>query len=716
MRAILICIVVIGFVQAKVGFSADLLDDKAAAGTPIELEQVVAGYQGLTQIMDHMTEIATKTRLNADFVPGMVTVLNGSDLKIKGVHTVAEALNLVPGFLIALNTIGTEMIFVRGAGGRFFSGNVKLMLNGISITDTLSALGVELLQLPIQQVERIDVIRGPGSAMHGEYAYAGVVNVITSSKANRVAIRIGSFDTEGLHALFSHRPSDNLFFAHGNFSAWNSAGSTIDAGTDLLYNIGLEDYSFAPGHINDKQRNYFINLTAGYKQFTLTGQFLLADKGDYHGIASVLPPPESRIAQSYTTAVMEAKQKIEFSDDLSAIFKLGWRQFQLEGDKYSGLPPGIVLTEASGQQIVFPNGSVASPYYVEEQFSQSMALTWHGFERHTLLSGIDLSQLRMVDTWVDSNVNPITSLPFDIDTGAILDMQRYEGFSGWIEEDKKRMIAAFYVEDIFAINPQLTLTTGLHFDHYSDVGDSFSPRIALVYQLGEHHILKTQYSEAFRPPSFTEMYSKNTSILQGNSDIEAQTVNTYELGYIFKTTDLVSRFTVYQSKLENLISINSFEAGGFLQQEYANSGAAKLNGVEAEIELELAHNAKVNSTVSYADSKDMSTNNQLEGAANWLVNLGFSYQPFADYMINFKYQYVGKRNRGLADTRPDLNSYNTVDVTWSIYNLLQCGVTLQAAVKNIFADAIYHPAPAGTYVKDFPLPKRRWGIQLSYDF
>ena len=115
----------------------------------------------LMELFDNVTEIATKTKLNADYVPGMVTVLHGVDLEARGIQTVWEALGLVPGFESSFQSQGTRLLQIRGAGGVVFSGNAKILLNGISINSTFQAISTTVLNISPELIDRIEIIRGP---------------------------------------------------------------------------------------------------------------------------------------------------------------------------------------------------------------------------------------------------------------------------------------------------------------------------------------------------------------------------------------------------------------------------------------------------------------------------------------------------------------------------------------------------------------------------
>ncbi|MDH3982391.1 MAG: TonB-dependent receptor plug domain-containing protein, partial [Kiritimatiellaceae bacterium] len=140
----------------------------------------------LLAILDEETTVATKTKMNADYVPGIVTVLHGKDLEAMGARTVWEALGFVPGVEIKINDMGRPMVAVRGISGSGHSGHLKLMLNSVGANASFRGVNDTLLMLPIEQIERIEMIRGSGSSLYGEFSYTGVINIITRTEGARV--------------------------------------------------------------------------------------------------------------------------------------------------------------------------------------------------------------------------------------------------------------------------------------------------------------------------------------------------------------------------------------------------------------------------------------------------------------------------------------------------------------------------------------------------
>ncbi len=95
-----------------------------------------AELRDLLTLLDRQTELATRTGLNADFIPAMATILSGDDLLLRGARTVWEALSLVPGISQGLEVTGERQVLSRGVGHGCASGNVKILLDGVSMNST----------------------------------------------------------------------------------------------------------------------------------------------------------------------------------------------------------------------------------------------------------------------------------------------------------------------------------------------------------------------------------------------------------------------------------------------------------------------------------------------------------------------------------------------------------------------------------------------------
>lgn len=191
-----------------------------------------AELASLMEVLETETEIATKSRLNSDFVPGTVTVLRGDDLESLGARTVGEALSFVPGIFALFDPSGTPLVTVRGIVFPFNSGNIKVMVDGTAMTQQSAAINSSVLMIPIELVERIEFIRGPGSTVHGDFAFHGLLNIVTRQERRRVFAKADGFATACAGAeLWSAGGGDRPRFG-ASLSALRSGDALASPGVD----------------------------------------------------------------------------------------------------------------------------------------------------------------------------------------------------------------------------------------------------------------------------------------------------------------------------------------------------------------------------------------------------------------------------------------------------------------------------------------------------
>lgn len=647
----------------------------------------------LVQILEVETDIATRSRLNVDFVPGMVTVLNGDELHARGIRNVWEALSLVPGFQPILEPVGNKEITVRGLERTFVSGTNKYLLDGIAINTTLTGTVAHIQEIPIAQVERIEVIRGPGSAIHGEFAYSSVVHVITKSQKKAAFGAVEKYDTYRLGGMYSWSDPRKDLWGSINVAALESDGADIDSGPDKLYGLGEGAISNAPGPTNEALETRSLIFNLGFKDLTIVAQYLKHGLGDHFGSNDVLPFPEKRIAVNNENIVLELRQALHINNQLESELKLGWLDYLFEGDALLINPPGFAG--------IYPDGMIGSPHYEEQKLNLGINFTWTGVEDHKIYAEWAFTKTSMGDVWAENNYVPSTLAPLPT-------TQRFTGDENFIEEDQSRTLNSLVIQDEYTPNRATTITLGLRYDHYDDIGDSYTPRLAGVWRLDNNNILKAQYASAFRPPTFLEMYSKNNPVVTGNRDIEAQTSDNYELGYIYRSPGQVYHVTLFRSDLKDVIVLEN--------DRYSNAGDARLTGIELEAQHEFISELKLDANISYSATEDLDTGESIPNVSDWLINVGLLYEPVKDLIFGIQYQCVCDYSRASGDPRPATKGHQTVDVALSSLNTWQKGFTMRVGVKNIFDEEIKYPSLPGTYPNDYPRPGRSWWMELSQDF
>ncbi|MBZ0106278.1 MAG: TonB-dependent receptor [Sulfuricella denitrificans] len=645
-------------------------------------DEITSAY--LLDDLGDQTTIATRTRLRVDYAPGTINILQSDDLMTQGARTVWEALALVPGFEQSIDETGTRQIVVRGVGKSYSSGAIKILVNDIALNSELMSLANPVLNMPVEQIERIEVIRGPGSAIYGESAYMGVINVITRKQGQRLFAAAGNAGVMAGGGVMSFNNAETGLSYNLNLAGWKANGGG-KAGQDQLYADGFGELSHAPGSVNDKLDYRSALFGLNYRKLTLSALWLEDGAGDHYGINNVLPPDEKRIVTRHRHRAFEIKQGLELAPALQAEFKLGWQDFTHIRD-HLYLAPGASYDPAIDGPVWL------SRDYKENRLTAGADLAWeHG--RHTLLLGWSFNQSRIDSASWDWNY------PY------------YDIGSSFIRTSMERTINSFTAQDEFRVNPYFTLTAGLRHDHYDDIGNSTTPRLAAVWQMASRHVIKAQYAEAFRAPTFYELHNGGQP-----ASIRPETVATSELGYIYKGDGSRAGITLFHSSLKNLIVFE--DTPDYIG--YSNSRSARSQGMELEGEHWLTRNMKFSGNLTWLDTRDATTNQPISGAGHWLANAGLEYRFNQDLAFSIRLREVGERSRETGDLRPALAGYNVTDISARLFNFASTrGLTLRAGIRNVFDQDVRYPAMSihnGLYPDDYPRGSRQWWSMLTYSF
>lgn len=416
------------------------LDGAAAADVDTGDE---AEYAALLATLEEETAIATKTRMNRDFVPGMVSVLDGDDLETLGVRTVWEALAQVPGVQIELDGRGNPTLTARGVYFPFNSGSIQILLNGFPIgREDIGSNGAALF-LPIAHVERLEFVRGPGSVLYGDFAFQGLLNIVTRQEGRFVQVSGDNHGERSGHWLHS-----------GEIGDWRYSSSLSALHGDDVVLPGTRQAS-------ERRRSGVLQLANGGLRLLAQGE--LRDIGRISG-----QPPDPGFED--TSWTFGADYTHAFSDDL----ELRLHAQHLSNRYFTG-------------ELNTPQGSVDLVFEGDEWRSGG-ELAWSGWSRQQWLLGAE---------YLHGNIDLATFRGIGVpgQPPALLRV-----------EDEHREVISVFVQDQIELTPMLHLTLGLRRDDNKDVGERVTPRTSLVWQPAENHLFKVQYAEGHRAPTFFELY------------------------------------------------------------------------------------------------------------------------------------------------------------------------------------------------------------------
>lgn len=637
----------------------------------------------LMEILEQQTKIATKTGLNKDYVPGLVTIFDGYELGKRGMRTLGQALDLVPGIDLMHDETGNAQPVVRGIARTFASSNVKLMLNGVALNSASTSGAAALFEMPITQVDRIEVIRGPGSAIHGEFALMGVVNVITHRLDSRVTTEIDDerqLTAGGVHHWQSE--AGDWQFAL-NAALTNAPGGDIEAGSDALKAIGTPQFSNAPGNANTRARYRSLLFSGDGGNHGFIAQFVESAKGDHFGINDYLPPSQ-RLVSTNSWYNLQGKRRFSFDDDHGAEIRAGWLRWDLDTDERFVGPPQD-FGGGAGPDIVADVELVEDRFYVEGDYRVD-------HDAHDLLLSVGINHVDVSESRQALNLDPTTFLP----------SPEKNEFAPVVQDGGTRWNYALAVQDEWRVSDQLSVTTGARYDYYDDAGDALSPRVAAVYRIDRDTTLKAQYARAFRPPTLLEVGGQIDEINPVYSD-------SIEAALIVGRSGNRAAVTLFHHDIRDLIVFTS-SGGSF---GFDNVSKATSSGAELEWERRFNRFVAVDGNLSYTRPRDVSADADIADSARWLGNLGLRVSPNPDIDLHLQFDHVGERARARGDRRPSMPAETKVDLTvgWQADDT----VLLQAGIRNLANSSIRDPAPTATYADDYPGSDRTFWLGIRVE-
>lgn len=473
-------------------------------------------------------------------------------------------------------------------------------------------------------------------------------------------------------------------------------------------NIALgSSASLAPGPVNTETESIDGQLELSKNNWIFRAAYKLRDDvGSGAGASQALDPNGENSSKRLTADLTYHDPK--FSQNWDVTLQAGYMYYNERSDLFL-FPPGTVLGGA------FPNGVIGNPYKWERHDRLSASAFYTGFQEHRVRVGAgyevsDLYKIRETRNYQLTFVPGTGYVPFPL--GSIVDVT---GTAPFIVPHK-RTNKYLYVQDEWGFANDWTLTAGLRHDDYSDFGTTTNPRLALVWEAAYNLTAKLLYGEAFRAPSFSELYNINNPVLQGNPALKAEEIETLEAAISWQPqNDWQVNFNIFRYEMEDIIRAvpNTDPLTGSTTQ---NTGKQTGKGLEVELTWYATKTIQLQGSYAYQESTDKATGKDAGLAPNHQIYLRGDWRFSPRWSASAQLNWVGDRKREPNDTRSKLGDYLLVDLTIRTNNRSN-GWDYSFSVRNIFDEDAREPSPApGLIPEDLPLPGRSIFAEAIYRF
>jgi vitamin B12 transporter len=548
--------------------------------------------QGIVCTNDIKVLSANRMEQSPDKVGSSVTVLTKETLEKRGDVSVADALKRVVGITLSRSGgIGsTSNIRLRGTD----SGQTKVLIDGISVGDVTDVSNsYDFDTLMVCDIDRIEILRGPQSALYGSDAIGGVINILTNSPQNRnkatAFVEGGSYGT--VQGGTGFNVGDDKLYYGANVQHFKTDGfSRAKAGKEL---DSTKTTSFKANIGSNITDNFKLDFNGGYKK----------SKGEYDGF----PPPnyslndaENVVDKDFFYGQTQAELWL-FEDIFKSTFKLG----------------GNITNRVFDE----PQGFFTTATYDGDRLQASYQGDIFVRDRDVLTFGTEFLE--------DSAYTTNTSF----------------GLTA-IGIDKSVSNQSIFGQYMLGLGENATFTLGARRDSHETFGIHGTYRATAAYNITQTNtIMRGSIGTGFKAPSLYQLYAP----FYGTASLQPEKSLGYDIGIEqnFLNDKVTFNITAFQNHLDNLID---FDFGTFT---YLNIKEAKTKGIETELNINATDDLNLNAGYTYTLAEDETTNIFLLRRPRHMATFGIDYDIMNNARIGLLGRYVGKQyDTGNQKIRP----------------------------------------------------------------
>ena len=597
----------------------------AGTGATGLMPAVQAADQTETNAVENKVVVTAKSNQADHDIPVSTTIITAEEIKASNASSIKDILVQQAGISLGVNgasTQGRQSISIRGSS----SDHVLILVDGQKVSGSDAQISHSDFQynwVPMNAIERIEVIKGPMSSIYGSQAIGGVINIITKKEKEKF---YGDVDIK--------------------------YGSSNDDGGDYLD----------------------VSLSVGGRVADRLSMFLSAERNDLDVSADEDDSTETKVeGKEIRNGLAKFQFDLDDTQYIEASIGRGTEDrlevddvlyYDIERQNYS-----VGYTKA------FNSVNLDIDAYMVDSDSHYNTTSSSGGYTHSL-----------TDKVARAEVNIATFKNNYIVTGAEFKKQEYDkdydlaasaskNFSG----DSNNTSA--FLQDEITLGQWVIVTLGTRYDYHEKFEGEWSPKAGLLCKLGANHRLKANYGEGFKAPTVTqnsssyEAYAMGRTVY-GNDDLEPETSRSFELGYEFFTDATVFKASVYKTDVENLVTSEALN-DGTRNRMYVNVDKASMKGFECELSQDITEKFSCTVGYNYLETEDESTGEELTYRPHSTVTITlFSILPW-DIRSTFSANYTGTQTDGDEDY-DGFVQFNA-QVSRTFYDI----VTVRLGVDNI---------------------------------
>lgn len=625
---------------------------------------------GQADVLDLASTVvsATSTERTLKDAPASVAVITADELRKRPVRNLEDALRGSESLQLSGVGMSRRGISIRGMA----SEHTLVLIDGRRISPSSGAIAhsdFDLGWVPVEAIERIEVVRGPMSSLYGSEALGGVVNVITR-KATDSWLGSG--------------------FVDGGVREDGLGGQTHQIGS---YVSG----PLLPGVLG-------LALNAETQRQQETHDF------DSRNLSEL----EGRNANSggaTLTWTPDKEQRIDFGYESGR--ERRWRNTETGGSASSDYESTDIIER--------------------EQWSLAHAGDWqwgstqlrayrNQLDRKNSRSdaAAPSNPQRLTDNVVDGNLSVPLMEIHRITVGGEWRKEELEDRSVNRSGEDEAVHRAVFLQDEIAFSPDWSLTLGSRFDKHEHFGWENSPRVYLLHHFNDQLTLRAGVGKGFKAPSLKQLSPEYAAVggggrftIVGNPDLQPETNTSYELGANYQSDGWSLSGMLFENDVEDLIQTVCVANCGIRGRElrnYENVDRARIRGLELGGNVDLSRGLRWKLNYTYLDARNQTLGQRLGDRSRHLANSTLRWSPNTTFDAQLRTEYVGSQLTYSSNVAYSLPAYSLWHLELS--QKLSRNLTLRGGIENIGDERLADQNEYFTYAE----PGRTYHIGLVATF
>ena len=579
--------------------------------------------------------ITAKSPSAAIDTAGSYTIISQEEIKQMNANTIAEVLEERAGISTGVNSgsqYGRSSINLRGMDSK----HSLILIDGKRISASDALIGMSDFAyswVPLNAIEKIEVVKGPMSSLYGSSAIGGVINIITK------------------------KPKEDFF---GEIDAKYGVSSADGADEqDYSFNLG--------GKITDK-----LSAT------------LFAQKIKIEPMKDGINVLAKREGRDVKNGVLNLWYDIDDTQQISVSSMRGNEiRDNLKFEEYYDIDKSHDSIE---YKKYFNSMKINLKYYttsLDAHSDDTSLLYTHKMDDEVVNVEFAISALAKNHIILGAEKR-VEKYHKAYDTTPVKDFRNEIDYT------------SFYIQDEMEVGDKTVFTLGGRYDKHEKFGGEFSPKVYLVYKLDDYSRIKGGYGHGFNAPSLTQnsddyilAYPITTMPpmlfyrFKGNSQLKPEISDSFELGYEYAKDETTLKTTAFYTKVSDLITYkdNGTTAGfpiTYQEKLYSNVDEATIYGLEVEYEKkQFLSNLDIYMGYSYLHTEDEATGKELLLRPSHKANLKLSTMLPLNIKSTLRVNYIGEQYNG----EKDIGSYATAGLQFS--KEMMKNLTLYAGVDNL---------------------------------